>query len=982
MSENRISDLSSLKRRLAVLFAVTAAAVVAGGLAYDHSYRSSLIKDSGKLLISIEDFKIQQLNYWRNDRLNDTMSLLDSPLLSAYLAGLAVNPSDMVSKTVLTERLEAYSRNNSYTGAMISGLDGKVLVSAGYRPKTICKEARELLRKADVSGRSEMGDFYVSPGDQKPHIDLVARAAKGPAGKNIFLLLRIDPHDYIYPLIEKWPTNSRTGETLLARREGDTIVFLNEIRHISGAAMKLQLPASTPGLPAAIAFTGKAGIVRGRDYRGVEVLAAVNTIPGTDWGIVTKLDMAEVLADSARVSLLLLLLTLSVLGGAASGAYLLFRRQAEEYRRAYAELGRQTSKLKDSYECLTAQANDAILVADSQTLQILESNRKSREIYGYTEEEFLRLKTSDLVPENGITTQKERLERLRKGSGTMIETEHKRKNGELFPAEVSSAYTSSSGKDYIFAIIRDLSERKRMIRTLRENERKLAALFSNLPGIAYRCRNDKKWSMEFLSESCKKLTGYEISELVGPGALSFNELIIPKDRERVWTEIQAALAENRNFQLTYDLRRKNGEIRTMWEQGLGVRAQDGSIEALEGFISDITERRQAEEALQVSERALREAQEMAHLGYWNWDIKTGAVEWSDEVYRIFRLDPERFTPKIDSILELSPWPEENARDQELIQRATKTREKGAYTQRFLRPDKSVGYYHSTFQGKYDEQGALVSIVGTVLDITERKLADLALEKLNRDLIEKKQEMENFLYITTHDLRTPLVNIQGFSQNLEQYMLELKGGLDAADLPPGTKEAFEKLTAERIPTALKFVLESSRKMDALITALLKVSRMGRVEMKPETVAMNELVEKVLESLRYQLESAGGEVKLGNLPPCKADPGAVNQLFTNLLDNAIKYRQQGRPLAVGITGGIKDGMAFYSVRDNGSGIKKDDRDRIWDIFYRPESAKENKGEGIGLPMVKRIAEKNGGNITVESEFGEGSVFHVSLPSAKAE
>ena len=182
-----------------------------------------------------------------------------------------------------------------------------------------------------------------------------------------------------------------------------------------------------------------------------------------------------------------------------------------------------------------------------------------------------------------------------------------------------------------------------------------------------------------------------------------------------------------------------------------VLDEEGKVIFLVPEGRDITEYKKMYETLRESEGRLREAQQLVNLGYWFWDVHSGDVEWSDEIYKIFRLDPEEFTPHIDSIQALSPWPEDHQRDKELIQRAIESREQGSYEQRFLRPDGSTGYFISTFQGIYDDDGALTAIKGAVQDISERKQA----EEKQRALEANYQTIFNSGYdaIVVHDMET-------------------------------------------------------------------------------------------------------------------------------------------------------------------------------------------------------------------------------------
>lgn len=172
-------------------------------------------------------------------------------------------------------------------------------------------------------------------------------------------------------------------------------------------------------------------------------------------------------------------------------------------------------------------------------------------------------------------------------------------------------------------------------RALEDRERTLATLMGNLPGMVYRCRNDPDWTMEFVSEPARELTGYSALELIGNAAISYGELIHPEDRGAVWDDVQSALAEGRPYRLTYRIVTRGGETRWVWEQGCGVFGRDGDVIALEGFISDITARREAEEALRRSERKLSLHVKRTPLGVIEWNTDLEVIEWNPSAERIF-----------------------------------------------------------------------------------------------------------------------------------------------------------------------------------------------------------------------------------------------------------------------------------------------------------------------------------------------------------
>jgi PAS domain S-box-containing protein len=398
----------------------------------------------------------------------------------------------------------------------------------------------------------------------------------------------------------------------------------------------------------------------------------------------------------------------------------------------------------------------------------------------------------------------------------------------------------------------------------------------------------------------------------------------------------------------------------------------GPEEQIVAFVIDLTERKKSDEALRQSERMLRETQEMAHLGHWRWDIKTGGVEWSEEVFRIFQLDPATFIPRIDSILALSPWPEDHQRDQELIRKAMETHEKGTYEQRFLRPDKSIGFYHSTFQGIYDSRDNLIAIIGTVLDITDQKRAEEEIHALNTELEQRvrqrtaqleaaNKELEAFSYSVSHDLRAPLRAIDGFSR----IILEEFG--------PKLDDEGRRL--------LDVVRGNTHKMAQLIDDLLAFSRLSRQQMAYAQVDLAGLAAAAFAELNSQENGRQIEFKTGALPPAYGDRSMLRQVLQNILSNAVKFTRHKPRARIEFGGRASIGEAIYYVKDNGAGFDMEYAHKLFGVFQRLHGSDEFEGTGVGLAIVQRIVLRHGGRVWAESGKSGGATFYFALPTAAA-
>jgi len=250
---------------------------------------------------------------------------------------------------------------------------------------------------------------------------------------------------------------------------------------------------------------------------------------------------------------------------------------------------------------------------------------------------------------------------------------------------------------------------------------------------------------------------------------------------------------------------------------------------------------------------------------------------------------------------------------------------------------------------------------------------------NTELARKNQEIEAFVYIVSHDLRAPLVNLQGFTKELQLSCRALATKLQGAALPADLEKEVAAILEEDMGGALRYIGAGAGKLERLIDALLRLSRSGREQYKLEEVDVAAVVEATVSSLRKSIETSGATLSIPrSLPKAVGDATAIGQVFANLLSNALNYLEPGRPGFIEIGGVVDGASARYWIRDNGVGIDEAVQPRLFQVFQRfhPGMA---PGEGMGLAIAKRVVERHGGQIWAESTEGVGTTFCFSLPGA---
>jgi PAS domain S-box-containing protein len=600
------TSLINLPFQFVVVFLIFATGIGAAGYRYYHYAKEHLENESRKDLTVIADLKIDEITKWREERLGDANLVFKNPFIPpAIHQWLQTGSPDLKEKIVTF--MKSLEDQIQYKSILLLDEKGDIRLTIPADIETLGPDAKRLVSEALRSKQVVLSDLYISKLSDTIRltlaVPLLITKKDGTVPVGVFLL-RIDPYRFLFPLIQSWPAPSDSAETLLVRREGDEVVFLNELRHRKNTALKLRFKISEETLPAAMALKGTTGIVEGLDYRGVPVLAALRPVPDSPWFLVSKVDKQEIYSPLVLRAWVLLALVLLLLTVTGLGLLFIWHRRGLEITRKERDKAQQYLDI--------AAVMFLAINADQKVILI---NRKGCELLGYQEKEIIGMDWFDtFLPEKIRKEAKDVFAKLMCGEvspSEYFENPILTKNGE----ERFIAFHNTIIRDESGTIIgtlssgADITEHKQAVETIQQERAFSESVINSLPGIFYIFDEQGKfllWNRNF-----EDMSEYAASEIKNMTPLDF----FPDDEKQFMSERIQQVFLGGHADAEGHFTSKSGRQTPYYFTGLLYKINDKPH--LLGMGMDMTEIKTAQEAVRKTmmelERSNKELEQFAYI---------------------------------------------------------------------------------------------------------------------------------------------------------------------------------------------------------------------------------------------------------------------------------------------------------------------------------------------------------------------------------
>ena len=949
-------------KRSGTYFLLISILIILAGLAYLKQSSADNKDTAYKELQTIGDLKADQINQWYQTRLDNAEGLKENEFAQSRAIKILSGKSDNAQIKLNLEWMQTRQSMDKFARFALYDTNGREILVYPLMTTAITKTNDTNYSKAIMQNRIVVTDLYLDKQYNSKHDEQVVMNIWIPVSINNetaegVWLVQYNPADFLYPLIQAWPTLTKTGETLLVRREGNDVVYLNTLRFRNNTALKLRYDiVKHAHIPAVMAVMGKTGIEKGVDYRGKPVLAALRSVKGMPWFIVAKVDKSEIFAPLRSKNWMIfgfMALLITVIALAIN--FLKKTRDNQWLQREYA-LIKERKLYAERIALLTKYANDIILMLDKDQ-NIVEANEKAIQTYGYTAVELKKMNYNDLrnPVDRNLASDLDWNSIAKEGIRT--ETAHLTKDGRQILVESSIHSLQIEGEILQQAIIRDITERKQAEAEREESNKRLQNLIDKVPFGAhtYQVNENNELILTGVNKSSDKILGFEYAPYIGMTIEKAFPMHANTDVPKEYRKVALTGVPYEAIDLSYQDDRVVGAF--------DVRVIQTDVRQATAFFLDVTEQKQFEDKLKESKDWLKSIIDKSPFGALTYTIADNGdlvfVDFNYSAGKILGLDLKTFIgskyedvfPAIDEI------------DYPAIYR------KVALTGESYELPKN-DYQDHRVKGEYDVwalQTGFKRVTVFFIDVSERVKAEAEINKLNESLEERVlertaqlnasvKELEAFSYSVSHDLRTPLRGIDGWSLVLQ--------------------EDYKDIIDEKGKQILELIRSEAQHMGYVIEALINLSKMNRGDMELQKTDLSKLAQDAINRLTEHEPTRKIEVRIQPDLIDYCDSRLMDIALTNIFSNAIKYSRT-RPLTqieFGTTN--QDGKTVYFIKDNGVGFEMQYVNKLFKAFQRLHKSKDYPGIGIGLATVKRIITRHGGTVWAEAEPDKYAVFYFTL------